>query len=429
MGMIASALLATALGIVMALATLIAWRACGPRGSWLDASSPGRLFLVFFLVSTGFGSIVLILSGEGTGAGAALSAFGLLAFATGATIPARWRGIQDPIGRPVRVGRLRPSIVVALAAIGLAAYGAIAARHGIPFLTHDAQGVRATFTGLPFDIFRWLVPPGALVALAVALARGDRRSWVAAIAANGTLLIIMFLTASRALPFELATAALLLAWWAGRRISRRAWLALAAIALVFFVGVQLLRVKEEGGFSSLSDVARFAVARTFDRIALIQARSVEVVAAQIPGSEPFFGGTTYVRWIALLGGERPPQALGYWIYERIYPEQPGGFATPGILGELWANGGAPLALIGMAIFGAFVQWLGRLVGRLDQGVADRVFAALLVLAIARTYATSLNGLVLTLAVLVGWRIAITLPGLPEWLPFGVSRRWPQPADE
>ena len=170
------------------------------------------------------------------------------------------------------------------------------------------------------------------------------------------------------------------------------------------------------------------VGRTFDRVALIQARAVEVVATKIPSDQPFYGGSTYVRWLVTLRGEPPPQALGFWIYDEIYPFQPGGFATPGFLGELWANGGIPLVVLGMTVFGALVQALGGLIGRFDRGAADRVFAALLVVAVARTYATSLNGFLLTTAVLVGWRIAVTLPGLPAWLPFGIGRRWAAAAE-
>jgi hypothetical protein len=44
------------------------------------------------------------------------------------------------------------------------------------------------------------------------------------------------------------------------------------------------------------------------------------------------------------------------------------------------------------------------------------------------YATSLNGFLLTMAVYVGWRIAVTLPGLPFWLPVGIGRRWQASAD-
>lgn len=417
---------ALVLGAIMAIAVVIAWRSFGKGRSILDATMPGHAFLVFFLASTAFGSIVLALVGS---SGAAwLAAFGLGAFAAGAAVAARIYGVPDPLGPPVHVGRIGRPAVIVLAGIGMAAYLVIAIRFGIPFLSQDAQGVRAAYNGLLFDVFRWLVAPAALVTVAIALARGTRRAWAVAIAANGGLLLLMFLTASRALPFELAAEIILLALWAGRRLGRRTWLALGAAALVFFVGVQLLRVSGEGGFRDPPDVAKFVVGRTFDRVVLIQARSLDVVARRIPRTQPFYGGSTYVRWIATLRGEPQPQALGYWIYEQLYPDQPGGFATPGILGEFWANGGVPLVAVGMALLGALVQALGGLISRFERGVVDRVFAALLVVAVGRLYATSLNGFLLTVGVFVAWRIVVTLPALPPWLPFGIGRRWSTSAE-
>jgi hypothetical protein len=413
---------AAGLAAITAIAVLVAWRSFGPRGSILDATTPGRLFLVFFVASTAVGSIALMLDGQGSVAGAGLAAFGLVAFAVGATVANRVSGVPEALSPPTEIGQINRVALGILTVVGLVAYLSIAIRFGVPFLSDDAQGVRAAYNGLVFDVFRWLVPPAALVSMVVALARNDRRSWTVAIATNGALLLVMFLTASRALPFELATAIILLSLWGGRRLARGTWLALAAAALVFFVGVQLLRVSQEGGFRNLPDVATFVVGRTIDRVALIQAKALDVVATSIPSRQPFYGGSTYVRWLSTVRGEPPSQALGYWIYEQIYPDQPGGFATPGILGELWANGGIPLVGLGMTLFGAVVQWLGRLIGRFDRGAADRVFAALLVVAVARTYATSLNGFLLTVAVIAGWRIAVTLPGLPGWLPFGLGRR-------
>jgi hypothetical protein len=418
---------ALVLASIMVVAVVVAWRSFGTGESIFDATMPGHVFLVFFVASTAVGSIVLLV-GEGSSGGAVLAAFGLAAFAVGASIAARVNGIPAPPGPPAEVGRLNRPAIVLLAGIGLAAYLAIAVRFGIPFLSSDAQGVREAYNGLIFDVFRWLVPPAALVTLAVALVRGGRRAWAVVIAANGGLLVLLFLTASRALPFELGAASIFLALWAGRRLARRTWLAIGAAALVFFVGVQLLRVSQEGGFRDLPDIAQFVVGRTVDRVALIQARSLDVVATRIPSEHPFYGGSTYLRWLATVRGEPPPTALGYWIYERLYPDQPGGFATPGILGELWANGGIPLVAVGMTLLGAIVQALGWLISRLDRGAADRVFAALLVVAVARMYATSLNGFLLTAVVLLAWRIAVTLPGLPPWLPFGISRRWAVPAE-
>jgi hypothetical protein len=409
-------LVAVASALVMAAGAILAWRACGPRSAPLDPASPGRLFVLVFLATTGVGSVLITLSGEATGSGAVVAAGGLLAFGVGAWFgSSRWgRGAISTV--PTRPGQFRPIGLVGLAVLGVAGYAVIAARNGIPFLTADAQATRLAFTGLAFDAFRWLVPPAALAALALALAAPSRGRWITAIAALGAVVGVMTLTASRALPLELALEGGLVAWWAGIRPSRRVWGAIGLAALVFFVGVQLLRVGGHGGFRDLPDVAQFVVTRTLDRIAMVQARTLELITVQIPDQHAYYMGATWVRWLAPLQGQAPPEALGTWLFGRLFPGEPaGGFVTPGLIGELWANGGPVAAFGGMAVFGVAVSWLGRVLGRLDATAADRVLGALLVVAVARTYATSLNGFLLTALVAVVWRVVAGRPALPAWL--------------
>jgi len=408
--------------LVMGAGALLAWRATGPQGTLLDFATPGRLFIVLFLATTGVGTLIISASGEATGAGAAVAAMGLLAFGAGATLgAARW-GRGRALGPPAEPGRFRPVVVLALAGIGIAGYLAIASRNGVPFLTADAQSSRVAYTGLAFDLFRWLVPPAALAVLAAALARPSRRLWVGAAAALAAVAGILFLTASRALPAELALAALLLVWWTGRRLSRRVWAMLGIAALIFFVGVQLLRVGSHGSFRDPADVGGFVAGRTVERVVLIQARTLELVVVEIPAVQPYYLGSTYARWLAPLRGEATPKSLGTWLFEQLFPGVPAGFVTPGLIGELWANGGPILALGGMAAFGLLVQWLGRLLGRFDRGAADRVLAALLVVAVARTYATSLNGFLLTAAIAVAWRLVVAAPTPPGWMSWPRSAR-------
>ena len=261
--------------------------------------------------------------------------------------------------------------------------------------------------GSLFDAFRWLVPPAALVAFAFALSTGQTRDrWIAAAALAGVGGLEIAL-ASRALPLELAIEALLIAWWAGRRLSARAAGALAAAALVLFVGIQLVRVGPEGGFSGAADVGAFAVRRTIDRVLLIHPRTLDLVATEIPDREPYFLGATYVRRLAILLGQEERPSLGFWIYERLFPGETGGFAAPGVLGEAWANGGPILAIAIMLALGVLAQAIGRRLVALPRGPTNLAFAALVSVAIARSYATSLNGLLLTLAVATVWWVATT----------------------
>src|SRR6476620_3730461 len=150
---------AVVLSLIMVAAVIVAWRSFGTSLSILGATTPGHVFLVFFVASTAFGSIVLLIDGDGSSGGAALAAFGLVAFAVGAAVTARVLGVPEPLGPPSQAGRYSRPAVILLAPIGLAAYVSIAVRSGIPFLSNDAQGVRNAYNGLIFDVFHWLVPP------------------------------------------------------------------------------------------------------------------------------------------------------------------------------------------------------------------------------------------------------------------------------
>jgi hypothetical protein len=407
--------------VIIALLAVVALSVFGVAAAWwaaggwrtrqeaLDPTTPARAAVLAYLVFYIAGSLVILVTGESAGAGPLLAAGSLAAFGLGAVAARRVFG-ATPVMRPPRPDGLRLVPVLVLAAVGLTAIAYLIARHGIPLLAADAQASRAGFAGPIFDLFRWLVPPAALVALAVALVRDRPRDrWIAAAALLGVGGLEVLL-ASRALPFELTIEALLIAWWAGRRPSKRIWLGLAAAGLFVFVGVQLIRVGSDYSFSSIADGAAFAVRRTVDRVVLIHPRTLEVVATTIPEEEPYFGGSTYVRRLAPLLGQDERPALGYWLYDRLFPGQPGGFAAPGVAGEAWANAGPILVAAIMAALGALAIWLGRMLWRLPGGPADRAFAALVVIAVARTYATSLNGFLLTLAVATGWWLVATRLG-------------------
>jgi hypothetical protein len=401
-----------AVATLLALGSVIAWRASGPDGSPRDPSTPVRLTVLVYLVLYGVGSMVLLATGESTGPGPLLAGFGLVAFGAGVWLasrllgktPARTPGIADG---PGAYPTYRAWVVAGLAAVGLAAIAVLVAQHGIPLLARDPQVSRSGFAGPLFDLFRWLVPPAALVAFAVALASGQARDrWIAGATLGGVAGLEMAL-ASRALPLELAIGALLIAWWAGRRLSLRVAAALGAAALVLFVGVQLLRVGPEGGFSSAADVAGFAVRRTIDRVLLIHPQTLELVARDIPRRQPYFGGSTYVRRLGVLLGQQDQPALGYWIYQRLFPGETGGFAAPGVLGEAWANGGPVLSVALMLALGILAQVASKKVASLPRGPTNLAFAALVSVAIARSYATNLNGMLITLAIATAWWIATT----------------------
>ena len=59
----------------------------------------------------------------------------------------------------------------------------------------------------------------------------------------------------------------------------------------------------------------------------------------------------------------------------------------------------------MAALGVGAEWLGRIVAAAPPDAVTRAAAALLVVALLRTYATSLNGFMLTVAVTALWWLA------------------------
>lgn len=395
---------AIAVAVAITAAALLAWWSSGPRDRPLDLTTPVRLFVLAYVAFYGVGSVLLLVAGESAGAGPVLAAVGLAAFSIGVALAARLKGAVPAMPRGLTAGRLSIPIVAGLAGVGLLAFLTIAAQSGIPLLARDPQASRAGFVGLWFDVFRWLVLPAGLVLFGLALGDGGRSRRVPLLAAGtiGATFLLLGGIASRALLFEFALELLLIVAWAGRRLPKRAWASIGAAGLVLFIGIQLGRVGPDSSFSGPGDVGQFVVTRTVNRVVLIHPRTLEIVASTIPDEEPSFGLSSYLRRLTILTGEPARPSLGYWIYERLFPGQPGGFAAPGVLGEAWANGGPVWVVLVMGLFGAGAHLAGGFLARLPTGAADRALAALVVLATARAYATSLNGMLLTLIVAVGW---------------------------
>jgi hypothetical protein len=390
---------------LLAVGAGVAWRAGGPPERPFDPLTPVRVLVLGFLVLYGIGSVVLAATGEGAG-GPLLVGAAMVAIGAGTWIARRLLGAAaTPVTPPV-VGPVRAWAVVALASAGLLMYLALAAEHGVPLLSGDAQAARAGFAGIRWDLFRWLVPPAALLALAVALATRRREAWAVAAVAVGAVLGLEVLAASRALPFELGLGAILLAAWAGHRLRWRAWLLIGAVAAVVFLGVLFARVAPEGSFSGPLDALAFAWNRTVGRVVMIQARTIDLIVEAFPDEEPYRMGSSYLRWLDRAQGEDPEPALGSWLFQQLFPDEPpGGFAAPGLLGEGYANFGPAWALALMVALGAATAALGTALGRASPGAALRVLFALLTVVALRTYAASLNGTLLTAAAAIAWYVA------------------------
>jgi hypothetical protein len=389
-------------------------------GLWHPAVAWIALELVFF----GLGSAIVAITDGRTGpplyVGGAVLAFALAVAASdrlaSRRAPAGPRP-DPPDGEPETP--IRPVVVVALAIVGVAALLPTLASVGIPFLTNDITGARSEVGGLDLQVLRVTLPAAVLVAVVQAVRGGTRRARLIAIAAFVVAVAAEVGLASRYLSAELVAAIVLGLAIAGRPIPIRGLAAVGLGAAVLFVSIGILRAYDQAAGRELD----FAVERSVNRILLIQPRTLDALQTTIPAEQPFFDGLTWVRRIAPMLGRNDVPNLGYWIYPRLFPDQPTvGYAAPGLVGEAWANFGW-LGLGLFALLGAFVERLGALIAIRRRETGDIVAAALATLFVSRTHALGIDGVAILLAIVVAWRLlAAPVGGLAADLRAAAARR-------
>lgn len=393
-----------ALGLVVAalvsVGVILAWWAGGPPGGRWDWT-PVRVLIGGYLLLEGVGAVGLAAGGEATN-GPLLIGGAFVAIGIGAWLV---RIVAGPPAVPTGIvtGTIRVRVVLVLVAVGLAMYAWLAVDYGVPLLSSHAQAARLGWAGARLDLFRWLVPPAAVLCFGFALATRRRDMAIVATGALAAVGVLEIAFASRALPLELGLAALLVALWAGRRLGRRGWLLVGAAVVLVFYGVLFARMAPAGRFSDPLDTLMFAVNRAIDRVVLIQPRTVDVVVDVYPAEAPYVAGASYFRWLDSLRGGAPPPPLGTELFHRLFPsEPPGGFVAPGLLAEAYANFGPVWALLVMVALGALAARVGLWLPHGSPDAATLALAGLVVVALLRTYATSLNGFLLTFGAAVGW---------------------------
>lgn len=391
--------------VLVSVGATLAWWAGGPPGRRWAFWTPVRVLVLGYLILEGLGAVALAAGGEAID-GPLLIGGSFVAIGIGASLVRRLVG---PSSRPagITTGTIRIPVALALVGVGLAMYVWLAVDHGVPLLGGQAQAARLSWAGARLDLFRWLVPPAALLCLGFALATRRRD---AAIMAGGALAAVVALEvafASRALPLELGLAALLIGLWAGRHIGGRSWILVGAAAALVFFGVLFARIAPGGSFTGPLDAFTFAVNRAIDRVILVHPRTVDIIVDVYPADAPYIAGASYVRWLDYLRGVEPPPPLGRKLFERLFPDEPpGGFASPGVLGEAYANFGPVWALLVMGTLGAMAALIGRWLSVARPDAATLTLASLIVVALLRTYATSLNGFLLTVAAAMGWWLLV-----------------------
>ncbi len=398
-----------AVAALVSAGAILAWWAGGPPGRRWAFWTPVRVLVLGYLVLMGFGAVALAAGGDAVG-GPLLIGGGFVAMGVGAWLTRRLIGPPSmPAG--ITTETIRIPVVLVLVGVGLAMYVWLAVDYGVPLLGGQAQTARLGWAGARLDLFRWLVPPAALLCLGFALATRRRDTAIMAAGALGAVVALEVAFASRALPLELGLAALLVALWAGRHIGHRDWILVGAAAALVFFGVLFARIAPGGSFTGPLDAFAFAVTRAIDRVLLIHPRTIDVIVDVYPAEAPYIAGGSYVRWLAHLRGVEPPPALGTELFARLFPDEPpGGFASPGLLGEAYANFGPVWAILVMGGLGAVAVLSGRWLSRAPPDAATLTLAALVVVALLRTYATSLNGLLLTVGAGIGWWLLVDSGG-------------------
>lgn len=407
--MTASGLIAAAV-VLLAIGGSVALVLPAVRRTGLGIVHPAIAWLALHAVFFAAGSTILAATGgvnPGTAwyaAGAAL-AMAIGVFGSDRLARGRGAGPAAPTA-PVDSGThdpapVRPVVVVVLLGLALAAVAPGLIATGLPLLADDPTGARIELAGLAVQPLRIALPAAAVVAMAAALRRPSRGRTAAVGLGLGLAVTFTLLLASRYLAAELI-AVLAAAWLlAGRKINIGAVAILALVAVLTFGAVQVVRAPER---STGREVA-FALDRTVSRIVLIQPRTLDALVETIPAETPFYGGLTWLRRVAPLLGREDAPTLGYWIYPRIFPDQDPevrGYAAPGLIGEAWAN----LGPAGLALFvglGVLLERLGALVALRRSGTADLAAGAVLVVVLARTHALGLNGALVLLVLVAGWR--------------------------
>ncbi len=299
-------------------------------------------------------------------------------------------------------GPVRPAVALLLVLVGLAAVAPSLLASGLPLLAGDPTAARSDLAGLPVQVLRVFLPASAAAAFIIAIRSGERRALLLTGAALAGALAFTVLLASRYLAAELA-AVLVVTWLlTGRRLPVRILVAVAALGVVAFGAVQVVRAPEPAQGRELA----FAFERTVSRVLLIQPRTLDALQSVIPAEEPYFWGLTWLRRLGPSLGRDDIPNLGYWIYPRLFPDQDPsiiGYAAPGLIGEAWANFGA----LGLGLFaglGVALERLGALLCRRRGGTADLAAGAVAIVVLARTHALGLNGSLVLLALIPAWRL-------------------------
>jgi hypothetical protein len=287
-------------------------------------------------------------------------------------------GVSHRLGAPVERRVLWVCMaILAIAALTFAVYAPKVGIHSLgQLLSSHKRFVREPDgTVRVFGYYRFLIELSGIGFIATVYTITKRRlSWRSPLGAVGVLSFLFFaafavIVSSRTELFAtLATAAFVYLALRGKEPRFRVMAALLVAALAAAAILLVLRSSDN---PEAADAGQGRVDKTLDDVLgsrdWMSIGPIAVVTERVPGAYPFQYGKTLISLFVepvprSLWPGKPSVRIGQAIAEPVY-----GFPgqkrisgdPPGIVGELWIDGGTVGVIIGMAVLGVAIRWVER----------------------------------------------------------------------
>ena len=325
--------------------------------------------------------------------GLLVTCIALVALALGYLLAPAWSGSSGNrtprIGRALRFGMRqglavpapRPTVwtIVLLSTMSVVAFAIFAPKVGITtidsLLTSEKRFAdiagEGQWTSLGYLRWGMSLAGVAFILGTYAIARHGMR-WrstlgVVTLVALALAAAYSLVTSSRTALFAVVAIAALTAVAVRQREPRPAILTAATLsALIVLASLLGLRGYEQGRASAAVSPASWA-AQIFGAGDWMDIGPLSVIVAKVPESYEYAYGTTVlsVLWAPVprtLWPDKPPVRIGPELGQRVFgfdPDRRSG-DPPGLIGEMWVNGGIVGVLIGAFILGWLLRWVARL---------------------------------------------------------------------
>jgi len=228
------------------------------------------------------------------------------------------------------------------------------AQNGSPLLSDISYRSWAASMSWGMVAITLLLPFSSLLLLSYGYAKQNTLFWRCGIIALGLSLLFMLLTSRRYPVLDFGIWAVCL--YTYLRFKEYVDMARilvygAALAVPFFVGVQLVRHPEPG---AIENVLIAAGRYMRNRILLSEATGVNYIFATFPQEHDFFGGALFVdQAISILPGFGHDVSFGSTLFDAVFAGE-GGYMPPTFIGEMYADFGL-IGYVGLFTWGGILQ--------------------------------------------------------------------------